>query len=343
VVAEWVLIGALVVAGLTEWIHARRSRHWARLAFGPTQRPAGWARLAPLVRVLSFGGLAWGLTSLLYIEPKIFRAQSIPDNEKRHLVLILDVSPSMRLQDAGPKLDESRRKRAAAIMESFFARVPVEQYLVSVVACYNGAKPVVEDTMDLEVVRNILDELPMEYAFESGKTDIFAGLEEAFRLARPWQPKSTTVMLLSDGDSVPATGMAKRPASVANLVVVGVGDTKSGRFIDGRQSRQDASTLRQIAVRLRGTYHNGNEKQLGSDLLKQISQRVEKNPFANLTRREYALIACGVASLLLAGLPWLLHLAGTAWRPGVPADSPQTVGRARRRPSPIPRRETVAP
>ena len=38
-----------------------------------------------------------------------------------------------------------------------------------------------------------------------------------------------------------------------------------------------------------------------------------------LTRREYALIACGLGSTILALLPLLLHLAGTRWTPGVPA------------------------
>ena len=41
----------------------------------------------------------------------------------------------------------------------------------------------------------------------------------------------------------------------------------AGKFIAGHQSRQDASTLRQVAVRLSGTYHNGNEKHLPTVLL----------------------------------------------------------------------------
>ncbi|MFL5332121.1 MAG: hypothetical protein ACJ8H8_02850, partial [Geminicoccaceae bacterium] len=37
-----------------------------------------------------------------------------------------------------------------------------------------------------------------------------------------------------------------------------------------------------------------------------------------LTRREYALIACGLGASVLALLPVLLHAFGTRWRPGVP-------------------------
>jgi Ca-activated chloride channel family protein len=176
----------------------------------------------------------------------------------------------------------------------------------------------VQNTKDLEVVRNILTDLPMQYAFKAGKTDIFAGLEEAARIARPLPPKSSTVVLLSDGDTVPATGMPKLPVAVAHILVVGVGNPNTGKFIDGHLSRQDSSTLRQVALRLGGVYHDGNEKHLPTDLLKQITQGGKAGLLAKLTRREYALAACAAGATVLAGLPWLLSLFGTRWRPGVP-------------------------
>ncbi len=70
--------------------------------------------------------------------------------------------------------------------------------------------------------------------------------------------------MLSDGDTVPATGMPKMPASIADVLIVGVGDPRQGSFIDGRMSRQDASTLRQIAARLGGIYHDGNQKHIST-------------------------------------------------------------------------------
>src|SRR5207244_12297677 len=118
-----------------------------------------------------------------------------PESEYRDLVLVLDVSPSMRLQDSGPDGKQTRRKRAAELLKSFFERVPMELYRTSVVAVYNGAKPVVVRTTDPEVVRNILEDLPMEYAFKAGPTDLFSGLEEAARVARPWRPRGTTVVI----------------------------------------------------------------------------------------------------------------------------------------------------
>jgi Ca-activated chloride channel family protein len=324
-----VTAGAVLLCALAELLHLRRCRALAALAFGPRRRPAVWARSAPVLRTLAAGLLAFGLSTLLLLTPKVHKIGAIPEGELHHLVLVLDVSPSMRLVDAGPGRKLSRMKRAREVMDSFFARVPVDQYRISVIATYNGAKPVVVDTKDLEVVRNILGDLPMHYAFPVGQTDIFAGLVEAARVAGPWRPRSTVVALVSDGDTVPATGMPKMPASVRKVLVVGVGDPITGSFIDGRQSRQDRSTLRQVATRLGGIYHDGNEHHLSSDTLQLLSSNPGESAFEKLTLREYALIATGLGALLLALLPVLLHRFGTRWRPGVQPAPAATAGAPR--------------
>jgi len=315
---ETAAIGAALLVAMAEILHTRRVRRIATLAFGPTGRPSPWARFAPLIRIAAVSALTWGLGTLLVLPPKMHAAEALPDSQRRHVVVVLDVSPSMRLRDAGPNADQSRMQRAAAVMESMLQRIPVEMYLLSVVACYNGAKPVVVDTKDLEVVRNIFGDLPLHYAFPAGQTDLFSGLEEAVKIAQPWQPRSTLMIMFSDGDTVPATGMPKLPASIADVLIIGVGDPRTGSFIDGRMSRQDAGTLRQIATRLGGTYHDGNQKHVSSMLLSTLTVIPRKTTFEQLTRREYALIACSLGGLALAFLPMLLHYHGTRWRPGVP-------------------------
>ncbi len=323
VLAAAVAAGAFLVVLLAELLHGLRVRRVAALAFGPNRRPAPWARAAPALRALAAGALAWGLVTLLVLEP---RKHSADDDalrrvgDPRHVLLVLDVSPSMRLVDAGPSGIQSRMQRARDVMDSFFERVPLEQYRITVVAVYNGAKPVVEDTSDVEVVRNILGDLPMHYAFRSGETRLFDGLEKAAEIAKPWNPGSATLILVSDGDTVPAEGMPRMPASVANVLVVGVGDPLRGKFIDGRQSRQDVSTLRQIATRLGGTFHNGNEKHLASSLLGDLTAGTGGRGLERLSRREYALICIGLGAALFALLPVLLHVAGTRWRPGRPPE-----------------------
>ena len=322
-VAELAALNAAILCVIAELLHSVRVRRIANLAFGPTRRPALWAMAAPLMRVVSVAALAWGMATLIMLSPKVHQSEIITDGEYKHIVMVLDVSPSMRLQDAGLKKEQSRMKRARAVMESFFQRVAIEQYRVSVVATYTDAKNVVVDTKDLEVIRNILGDLPMHYAFTSGQTDIFAGLRAAFEIAEPWNPKSTTLILVSDGDTVPSTGMPKAPASISSVLVVGVGDPLQGKFIDGKNSRQEVSMLRQTAMRLGGFYHNGNEKHLSTEMLKQLTSSKKESPFEQLSRREYALLACGLGASLLAFLPILLHYFGTSWTPGANRRSPR--------------------
>lgn len=321
-VAELAALIAFFVALAAEALHWRRTRRIAQLAFGPYTTPRLWARWAPLFTAFSVAAVVWGLTTLLFIEPKTHATTTIADDEIKHLVLVLDVSPSMFLVDAGPDAKQSRRQRVHSLMTSFFDRVQLPNYRTSIVAVYNGAKPVVIDTKDREVVNNVLEDLPLHFAFNAGKTDLFAGLGEAAGIVKEFPPKTTTLMLLSDGDTVPATGMPEMPDSVEHVIVVGVGDPVTGKFLNGSQSRQDASTLRQIAMRLGGVYHDGNEKHLSTDLIRSIAAGETKSVFEKLSKREFALLACGVGAALLAVLPLLLHYFGTAWRPGVLQTSP---------------------
>jgi Ca-activated chloride channel homolog len=311
---------AVLVAGLfalAEVLHARRVRRLARLAFGFEGRARPWTRLAGPLRVIAAGLTAWGLASLYFQEPKVFKAREAEPNQQRHVIIVWDVSPSMKLDDAGSDGKMKRSKRAAELMRSFFHRVPMEMIKLSVVATYTQAKPVVVDTRDVAVVQNILDDLPLSHAFPSGKTNLFAGIAEAARIAAPWERESTTLLVLTDGDTVPPSGMPRLPVSVKDVVLAGVGDPRTGKFINGHQSRQEAASLQQIATRLKGVYHDGNAYQLPTDLLRRVVALPEQTVFQKLTRREYALAALGFGAIVLATLPWLLLAFGSAWRPGV--------------------------
>ena len=309
-----IVLAAAGLATLGEWLHLRRVRRLARLAFGPEPGPRPWTRGVPPVRVLALVLLAWGFWQLWETRPKSHRPSQMPEGGFRHLLLVLDVSPSMQLKDSGTDGNQTRMQRAHDVLMSVFQRVALDQVRISVVAFYNGAKPVVIDTFDLEVVRNILNDLPLDQAFDIGKTRILDGLRLAAEIAKPWQPGSTVLVLVSDGDTVPDTGMPELPRSVAQTVVIGVGDSRAGRFIDGHQSRQDASTLRQIAGRLRGSYHDANQTHLPSDELARLARVV---PLADTTAkgvREAALVAVAVGAFLLAALPGALALWGSGWQ-----------------------------
>lgn len=312
-----VAAGVVLVATVAELLHYSRIRKLAVLAFGP-QRGLQWlAVVAPVFRVGALGMAAWGLTVLLALPPATHRPGEIRDNDFRHLVLVLDVSRSMEVEDSGPNGKQKRAERASDLVQSFFERVKAERYKTSVVAFANEAKPVVVDTKDREVVRNILTELPMRHAFKPGDTNLFAGLEEGAKLARNWPPGSAVLMMVTDGDTIPATGMPKMPPSIGNnVVVVGVGNPSVGKSLGGHNTRQDVSTLRQLATRLSGTYHNGNDKHLTTELVSSIDEKAKPKGGDKWTLRELALFftAMGMGGYALIQLG--LTLLGTGWEPG---------------------------
>lgn len=311
-------LAALVLATGAEALHLRRIRSVAKLAFGPGGKAAPTGRLAPLLRIGGLAAVTWGLAMLYVLPPAAHRSvvKEVEPKEREHLLMVLDVSPSMRLRDAGSGGKESRMDRARAVVDSILARSASEKLHISVVAVYNGAKPVVIETRDLEVIHNLMDDLPMHQAFPSGKTKLLDGLAEAVKIATPWPRQSATLVLISDGDSVPATGMPKMPPSVSGVLIAGVGDPVKGTFIDGHHSRQDGSTLRQIAVRLGGEYHDGNMKLVPTDMLNRLGTLASGKKGRIPGMRELAISAVVLGGATLSLLPLLLHFTGSAWNPG---------------------------
>jgi Ca-activated chloride channel family protein len=315
-IAELIALGVFALVALAEWLHAQRCHRVAILAFGPSGKTRPWLAAAPMVRTVASTMLAWGLLNLYLLDARLLKPRQTPEGGYRHLLIALDVSPSMQLKDAGPAGEQTRAQRASELLMSVLDRSALDQMRVSIVAFYTGAKPVVVDTFDLEVVKNILNDLPLDVAFDVGKTAIIDGIKESLALAKPWKKDSTTMILVSDGDTVGDTGMPPLPASIAQVLVVGVGDSRSGKFIDGHQSRQDASTLRQVAARLRGVYHDGNQKHLPSQQLAALSKVLPMQDENEKGKRELSLLAVATGAATLAGLPVALALAGSSWQAG---------------------------
>lgn len=316
-VAEIAAILVVAIMILAEMLHLVRIRRLAPLAFGYGRGPTLLGYVAPVAVVIASGALTWGLVSLLLLPPEIHRAADVDEELRKHIMIMLDVSPSMRLQDAGKESDQPRIERGWDVLDDFFKRVPISQYRVTVVAFYTGALPVVIDTNDGAVLEYIMNQQPLQYAFRSGKTDLFAGLDEVAKIAKPWRPKSTSVIVLSDGETVPGKGMPRMPASVSDVLVLGVGDDKVGSFLNGQQSRQDVSTLKQLALRLNGRYINGNTQSLSGEMLSTLMGTTEGSSLEKLGKKDYAIWAMGLGAFVLAGLPLLLHYFGTHWNPGV--------------------------
>ena len=336
-------IAAVVVllVGVAEWLHRRRCLRVAVLVSGPTGRPPKWTAAAPAVRTLAAAGMAWGLVTLCLVEPKVSRADERGELDFRRLAIVLDVSPSMQLKDSGAGRLQTRARRASDVLANMLRRILLDQVRVSVIAVYSGAKAVVEDTRDIEVVRNILNDLPLEKAFEHGKTELLAGLRAAAEHAGRWPKDSTTLLVVTDGVTVPDSEFPTMPDSVSTSLVIGVGDPRVGRYIDGHQSRQDAFRLRGIARRLGGTYCDCNERDLPAEALAELATALPIRADAQVGRRELALAVTALGGALLALLPVALALFGI----GAKSPVARTGVRARSRevPSPTEGGDTCVP
>lgn len=313
-----VAVGTAILAGGAELLHFRRIRRVRHLAFGPQGSFSAAVLTVPVLRTLFLAALAWALTTLLFLDPKAHRSEIkvVDARDRRHLLVVLDVSPSMKLKDSGESAGLTRTERASRLIESLLKRTNDNKLHISLVAVYNGAKPVVEESRDLEVILNFLDGMDMSSVFPVGKTQLLTGLEEAARIARKWPANSATLLLVSDGDSVPASGMPKMPPSIGGVLVMGVGNPTKGSMIDGRQSRQDVGALQQIASRLGGQYHDGNVRHVPSAALDKLGSLKTDDEGLKLTLREYALITAITSGLGLALLPVILHFFASPFRPG---------------------------
>lgn len=315
----WLVPAAFLAAGaLAEWLHGRRCRRMAFLAFGPGARPRRWVRITPAIRVLAVVAISWGLLVLLRIDRALWKNPSPGERRGQeplhHLVIALDVSPSMNLEDAGPGGKETRGERGRALLRSILDRIDQQQTGVSIIAFYNEGRPVVLDTSDPEVVANILNDLPLEHAFEPGKTNLYSGVEVAAEVSRSWRPRSTTLMVASDGDTLPGGELPRLPPAISSVLVLGLGNPYRGIYIDGHSSRQDAGSLKRLALRLGGRYHDGNRKHVPTEVIEGILRSLSGAPRGPLALRDLAILAVAAGGFLLAFLPPLLALFGTSYR-----------------------------
>src|SRR5262245_10300062 len=99
-VAMWAALSAGAIALLGEWLHARRARRLSALAVGPATRARWWTVAVSPLRIVALAGVMWALTVLIAFEGSS-RLHERNAAATRHLMVLLDVSPSMETKDAG--------------------------------------------------------------------------------------------------------------------------------------------------------------------------------------------------------------------------------------------------
>lgn len=308
----------LILSIWAEWIHARRSAALGRLVFGPAGQARHWTKAAPLLRVAAGGLLAWGLVILALapteaIDTTGADSDELAPEDLQRIILLLDVSPSMAIADSGENRNLERRQRVLQVIEGIFPRISVARTRFSIIAFFTSARPVVVDAYDTAVITNVLDNLPLVWAFEPGKTNVIEGLQATADMARDWAPNSTTVILCTDGDTVDFSQIPKLPRSINQVQIFAVGDPVVGTFIDGHDSRQQAGVLRRLAAELRGSYYDVNTRHVPTSALTDLAVNPPPPARLGITWKDLALGAIAIGALILALLPLLLEYCGCAW------------------------------
>ncbi len=321
ILAIVVALGVALLIALAEYWHANRSRAVDRLAFGPAGGPRAWTKIAPAVRVVACGLLAWGLMVLALVEPELLDPTGSSETEEinpadiQRVILVLDVSPSMNVADAGSEQTLRRRDRVLEVVEGVLSRIALSRTRFSVVVFFTSARPIVVDATDTQVVRNILDNLPLVWSFEPGETRLVEGLRVAGEMARDWPPQSATMFLCTDGDTVDFNEVPELPRSIRKVEILAVGDPVVGTFVGNHDSRQQAAVLRRLAAELRGNYHNVNRRHIPTSALLDLARVPPPPPSTGLSIKDLARIAVGLGALALALLPLALQFLGSGWRP----------------------------
>jgi len=302
-------LAVFALAALAEWRHARRVARVSRLAFGPSGRPAWWARSAPVMRVPGLSLAAWGAMLLMAYDP--VEVQTEPDpRASRQLLIVLDVSPSMNLKDAGPGPEKMTRGQwGGRLVQGILDRLDMKDTRISMVVFYTKALPLLEDTTDKNVVSSVMGGLPLYTAFTAGETDMQSGIDEAFRLAKGWARDSTTLVIISDGDLKTAPSPTKPPPSIADTIVIGVGDPSKPTLISGHSSRQDPWLLKTLAARLGGYFHEGNTRHLPTEVVERLSM-ISPRVSDVVGLREAGLLALGTGAAMVGLIGPALALFG---------------------------------
>ncbi|MCH2133766.1 MAG: VWA domain-containing protein [Phycisphaerales bacterium] len=304
-----IALAVAAVVAFAEWVHLRRISRVSRLAFGPGSRPAAWTAIAAPVRVIAAACVTWGLIMLCVLDPQVKTDEATREASK-HLLIALDASPSMYLEDAGPDNTKvSRAVWAGKLVQGVLDRLDPATTRISLVAFYTDAYPIFRETFDKEVIRNALDGLPLYSAFKPGPTRLQEGVVAALDVAKPWMPGSATLLVVSDGDTLNSGERPRLPASIADTIVLGVGDPHRSMTVAGHASRQDTTSLKQLATRLGGTFHQGNEHHIPSSLLDELTM-IRPRLGEDASLRDLAIILSIVGAAALALLGPALSLAG---------------------------------
>jgi len=320
----WALAALLVLP----WLLWRGRREVGRRAAVLWVRVAGaWSagRAALPLRAAAFlPWLALALALVALARPQQGLRQSETETRGVDIVLAIDISPSMRAQDLGPR---DRLFTAKATARDFIRQRPHDR--IGLVAFAATSFTICPLTLDHAVLTELLESLNFGMA-EDG-TAIGMGLATAVARLKESKTPSKVVVLLTDGQNNrgaidPLTGaeLARALGVRVHTVLVGRGgvvpvpvdDPVFGKRVEMVRMDVDEGTLREISRRTGGRYFRAVDSDALAGIYAAID-RLERAPIRSIQYKEYVdfgPMLLGVAALLLG----FSILSTTTWAFRVP-------------------------
>ncbi len=273
----------LLIVALAEFMHLRRCWLLRSFLFNGCTFPWGALGGLAIARCAGCGCLAIGL-AVLWVEtlhPAALNS-AFDTEETDRLLIVLDSSLSMNLKDAGPEGNISRGARAADLIAQLLQDDKRKPPRTTLVVFADKSNALAVDTNDWNVIRHSLNNRHLaQVLFDDETTTIGAVLRQVTdEFAKNWPARSTTLLLITDGDSEDQVGELALPRSIRSALVIGVGSAE-GRLIGSFQSRQDERSLREIAQALGGRYVNGNASAVPQAALGRPSEEPAETKQAN--------------------------------------------------------------
>lgn len=303
-----------IFALVAEYLHILKCKKVEKLSHGKHNKARTWTLIIPWVRCIAVYLIAWGLITLFKIDPSVHQKSPSDDKELRRIIIIYDISPSMQVPDAGTSKQTTRRTRAANQCVKILNSLSPAEFMVSIIAVHSDAKAVVINGKDLNVVHVILKDLPIEYAFKKGQTDLISGLKKASEMCKMWPKDSTALMVFSDGDTVDKENLPKLPNAIDKVFVFGLGHPFKSSRVGSAYSKQEKSALVKIARRYRGEYLNINKDNIPEQMVEGIADPMIFTGTGKIGSKEVATSSILLGSIILSLLLILQQMFGSAWK-----------------------------
>lgn len=269
------------------WVLAHRGRAKLGVAFVQGQVPRDWSTvlrfLPDVVLALS---LAFGILALA--RPQRTDERVVQSGEGIDLLLVLDVSGSMELQDLKP----NRLEAAKRVAREFVDRRPGDR--IGVVAFAGDAYSLAPLTTDYDLLRDNLQGLRLGMIPNDG-TAIGTALGVATNRLRDSRSRTKVCILLSDGENTagsldPLTAAQLAHAYGLKIYTIGLGQdglVPYGQDAAGRpryvETRLDETTMRQIAQAGEGQFFRATD----NAALRQVFRRIDQYEKSEIKQTRY--------------------------------------------------------